>query len=682
MKKNLLKTFGLLFLGATSYGQYCTGGGPTSTFDTNTEAVDLTGETTNISYTGCAGGGGGGITGVEDQTAQVADVIAGNTYDIDVTWGTCGGTYANVCEIWIDFDGSMSFEPGESVASYTYSGGTDAQSYSFTVPEFALNGTHRMRVMQWEGGTAPLDPCGSYSWGSVIDFSIDISGGSDCPGPSGLTLDYLTVDSAAFSWTAGGGETEWEVDYGLTGFTPGMGSPFTTTDNPDTISSLMDNTIYDVYVRAICGPGDTSAWYGPLTFNTPCLAIEGKTFCESFDSESTTQACWTVLNENGDADAWDMDYTFSPFMGDECANINTDFNGGANDDWLISPNLTLTGNEVLNFWYRVNSSFEPNDFELLLSTTGSLPADFTDTLMYLNSYDNTEYLDTTINLSAFTGDVYLAWHIPAGGLDGWRLFIDEVCVNVCDPAPSTDGTMDVCRLDGTVDMNTVITPGENFGTWTFDANPLLVSGSMMDISTLADGTYSLDYVVVGGCSTDSAVGTITVFGAPNAGNDGALTVCQNQPFDLLSALSGSVDLGGTWLDPSGTSLTSSSVIAGAEGTYTYQYIATNGVCADDTSEVVVTVGACNYLSLDEAGFDNLAVYPNPTEGLVYISNNGSDEVYSYQLMDVTGRIITSELNAINGSNVTEISLEGKESGLYLVKVFNENTEKTFRLILK
>ena len=93
--------------------QYCTSAGPTSTFDSNIGFVSLIGETTNISYTGCPG-----VIGVEDQTTQVADVIAGNTYSVDLIYGTCGGSYGNAAEVWIDFNGNQNFDANEFIGTW------------------------------------------------------------------------------------------------------------------------------------------------------------------------------------------------------------------------------------------------------------------------------------------------------------------------------------------------------------------------------------------------------------------------------------------------------------------------------------------------------------------------------------------------------------------------------------
>ena len=88
----------------------------------------------------------------------------------------------------------------------------------------------------------------------------------------------------------------------------------------------------------------------------------------------------------------------------------------------------MTGNQELTYSYRVRSSFEPQDFQILLSTTGNNALDFTDTLLANATYSNTVYETNTIDLTNYTGDVYIAFHVVSGGLDGYYLYIDDVAV--------------------------------------------------------------------------------------------------------------------------------------------------------------------------------------------------------------------------------------------------------------
>lgn len=287
---------------------------------------------------------------------------------------------------------------------------------SFIVPQSALTSDFRVKFDMIDGTTD--------AW--QID-SVVISEGPSCVPPSALGAYNITTSSADVFWT-GGGASDWNVEYGPAGFTLGSGNMVNAGNDTLSISGLSSNTLYEFYVRDSCAVGDVSAWTGPFAFNTACSSF-AIPFQEGFNSSSTTQYCWTVVDANSDNDTWDLDYTSNSYEGDEAAIMHTDFNSGSNDDWLISPEIVLTGAERLRYWTRAQSSSEPNDYELLISTTGSAPADFT-TVLLTDTIDVTSYVERTIDLSAYTGAVRLAWHIPSGGLDGWRLYIDDVNVEL------------------------------------------------------------------------------------------------------------------------------------------------------------------------------------------------------------------------------------------------------------
>lgn len=270
-------------------------------------------------------------------------------------------------------------------------------------------------------------------WELYID-DVTIDGNPACPDPTALSASAITATSANLGWTDPSGSL-WDIEWGTTGFTP-TGTPTITgtTSNPHNLTGLTAQTAYDFYVRTDCGGSGTSNWVGPFTFTTACNAFTVP-FMENFSSTSTTQNCWTVINNNADADQWNMDYVTNPLSGDEVAVMYTDINAGNNDDYLVTPTLTLTGNERLRFHYRVQSAGEPNDFQVTLSTTGVGVGSFTNTLMPLTTVSNTTYQEQIINLSAYTGNVNIAFHIPSGGLDGWRLYIDSVVVEAIPACP-------------------------------------------------------------------------------------------------------------------------------------------------------------------------------------------------------------------------------------------------------
>jgi hypothetical protein len=163
------------FIFSAAQAQYCTAVGPTSNIDSNVETVQLMGVIGNINYTGCPG-----VVGLQDLTSLSTTLNAGDPYTISVKFGTCGGNYGGAGTVWIDYDQSGSFDASEVVGTWQGTPPVATSVFNFTVPAGAQNGTTRMRVTQQEAGTLPLDPCATFSWGSVMDFSITIGNGIDC----------------------------------------------------------------------------------------------------------------------------------------------------------------------------------------------------------------------------------------------------------------------------------------------------------------------------------------------------------------------------------------------------------------------------------------------------------------------------------------------------------------------
>ncbi len=195
MKKLLLSSLYIAIGVTLSYGQYCESGGPSQTIDSNLEWLTLNGATGSINYTGCPG-----VTGVVHYTSQMAFLNAGSSYTVNLQFGTCGGNYSGVGAVWIDFNQDQSFDASEVVGTWQGIPPTAASIFNFNVPAGITNGQTRMRVMQYEGGTLPLDPCASFVWGSVTDFDIYIQNGIDCSSYIGDNMnDPREVTSLPFS---------------------------------------------------------------------------------------------------------------------------------------------------------------------------------------------------------------------------------------------------------------------------------------------------------------------------------------------------------------------------------------------------------------------------------------------------------------------------------------------------
>ncbi|MEM7253039.1 MAG: GEVED domain-containing protein [Pseudomonadota bacterium] len=97
-------------------------------------------------------------------------VVNHRTFAIELSPGYSGYNYQEAWSVWIDLDGSGSFDTHERVFS-----GTSNQSINTTVtlPNTAVDGEIGMRISM-SYGSAQTDPCASFGYGEVEDYVIDV----------------------------------------------------------------------------------------------------------------------------------------------------------------------------------------------------------------------------------------------------------------------------------------------------------------------------------------------------------------------------------------------------------------------------------------------------------------------------------------------------------------------------
>ena len=105
---------------------------------------------------------------------------------------------------------------------------------------------------------------------------ISVEGCVSCAAPSNITAIGASATSIDVSWTSNNTPPagNWAIEAVPSG-NPPTGTPthFATT-NPYTVTGLSAFTSYDFYVKAICGPADSSSWAGPATA-VACAPLAG-----------------------------------------------------------------------------------------------------------------------------------------------------------------------------------------------------------------------------------------------------------------------------------------------------------------------------------------------------------------------------------------------------------------------
>ena len=112
-----------------------------------------------------------------------------------------------------------------------------------------------------------------------------------CPEPDNLISTANTSTSITLDWTSHG-ETDWNIEYGTTGFTPGEGTIIPVTAHPYEVENLESDSTYDFYVQAVCGAGDESIWVGPYT-------IKPGTYIMPTSGNNSITACELTIYDDG-----------------------------------------------------------------------------------------------------------------------------------------------------------------------------------------------------------------------------------------------------------------------------------------------------------------------------------------------------------------------------------------------
>ncbi len=132
-----------------------------------------------------------------------------------------------------------------------------------------------------------------YSYHYIDDLEVGYM--PSCVWPVDVHATGLTTTTAEFAWSICQA-TDYEYEYGPAGFTRGTGTTGTWSSAPYSISGLTLGTQYDIYVRGICGAGDTSEWSSVYTFGTLNADPATVPFYCDFTDTTLTNAGWEVVN--------------------------------------------------------------------------------------------------------------------------------------------------------------------------------------------------------------------------------------------------------------------------------------------------------------------------------------------------------------------------------------------------
>ncbi|MBT1697830.1 gliding motility-associated C-terminal domain-containing protein [Fulvivirgaceae bacterium PWU4] len=264
-----------------------------------------------------------------------------------------------------------------------------------------------------------------------------------------------------------------------------------------------------------------------------------------------------------------------------------------------------------------------------------------------------------VNLTGVTtsGNYRFRYTVTGTGPCANATAIVTLNVIIGTPDPGTDNTVSACNTNTALNLFTSLggTPDAG-GTWSDDdGSGGVITGNTIDLTGVAAGTYDFTYTVtVTGCGTASATVTVQVTNPPDAGADNTADICSSETaFDLLAALNGTPDTGGTWadLDGSGAVITGNAAnFSGVTtaGTYNFRYTVPGATgCADATADLAVTVT----IAPDPGTPGNVTACVSATAFDLFGNLGGSpDTGGTWTDLDASGGVITG--NSIDLSGVT------------------------------
>jgi hypothetical protein len=227
------------------------------------------------------------------------------------------------------------------------------------------------------------------------------------------------------------------------------------------------------------------------------------------------------------------------------------------------------------------------------------------------------------------------------------------------PVEPITGTLALCS--GTSVTLATATSG---GSWSSGSLSVATIGSSTGVlNGIAAGTAIITCEVSGGCK---AFATVTVNTAPSAGTiTGTPIVCVSETITLSHTTTG-----GSWSSSNTAIATVSAVglVTGiATGSATISYTVTNSCgTASATQSITVTPASACETSVDAITEDELALFPNPSDGTFILAVPATVHITSISATDLLGRVVPVHTSGASTGNI-KIVIDNVAAGNYLLK---------------
>ena len=499
----------------------------------------------------------------------------------------------------------------------------------------------------------------TYSSAICID-DIAFEGTLNCPAPTLLTASSITTNAATLTWQ--GTSSISIIEYGPTGFTLGTGQLINPATSPYTLTGLIPNTSYSVFIKDSCGVNLLSS-NATLNFNTPnCPAVTaqgsvtltGSTVNALNTGSPSDSILWlwgNGANSTGSSPIYTYPtpgiYTVQQVASNYCGNSDT-----------LTFTLTVCGSVVSQFAVAGNGQTKVFNAGASIGAGLSYSWNFGDGFTATGSNPTHSFANP---------GVYI---------------VNLVVTDACGIAASSSQNVSICTTvqpsftssaASALSFNFSAQPaGLSSYSWDF-GDGTTASGAMTSHTYGSSGTFAVtltctdtcggSYSVLDTVSTCPALNANFNFNIASSGSNGMLV-------QFFANVTGSLGLIWDWGDGSQTSTQASSIshqYATVNLNYTITLKAYNE--CGDTVEVIKSL---NEVGLPEQSILQFKTYPNPVSESLTIEFstplNGT-----YYLYDVTGGLVRSERFA--ESTLVVFSTSDLSKGSYILKVESDQRVK-------
>ena len=511
------------------------------------------------------------------------------------------------------------------------------------------------------------------SWGewALID-NINITELPDCYPIDSLTVhNIIDPDHTNFTWSAMGNETEWQVYVDtvtaiIDSLPDSLFTTVTTTSYTIPVGAIQGGGIYKFYVRANCGY-EQSTW-------TSYEFGAGTVIMNNSATADTVVGCGMVVYDNGGPIAGYLGNSNSALVlrsenvGSQLEIFGGKFGFGQSPATLTVYDGEGTNGDVLYTYNLIGTDEDIYDSILATSTTGALTITFT-----------------------VSGEMCHK---------GYELYVHCVGTALC--ARPTHLNVEMTEIgeatatwDGTASLYDVYYKPTGATTWTMDT---VSSNSIVLTGLIADTTY--DIYVVADCDTNGY--STPSFTVTFSSHFNIVIVPCDEVSDLAysnvttnSAMLNWVSDGNEW-EIEVTRIGGIDTVVATTNPYNMTGLLPNmtysvrmrTVCTGDRVEpysgwsniVEFTTENPNPGAIDgvDAGAE-LRIFPNPASTSVTLSFEGINGQATVEIVDISGRIVSSVMTA---NNQITLDVSQLAQGAYFVRVTGDEATAVRRLIVR